>query len=87
MYASIVDPRASPLSPLHYSTPKKPSSGVENGKVWVLRVALPSHRQSAQRGGGGGDDEHIAKENKVGFTKVISKFIIFWPLKLLILGL
>ena len=89
MYASIVDSRASPLSPpLHYSTPKKPSSGVENGKVWVLRVALPSHRQekSAQRGGGG-DDEHIAKENKVGFTKVLSKFIIFLPLKLLILGL
>ena len=38
-------------------------------------------------GGGGGDDEHIAKENKVGYTKVLSKFIIFLPLKLLILGL
>ena len=59
--------------------------------MWVLRVALPSHRQekSAQmwRGRGGGNDEHIAKENKVGFTKVLSKFIIFWPLKLLILSL
>ena len=40
-----------------------------------------------RRGGGGRDDEHIAKENKVGYTKVLSKFIIFWPLKLLILGL
>ena len=56
--------------------------------MWVLRVALPSHRQekSAQRGGGR-DDEYIAKENKVGFTKVLSKFIIFLPLKLLILSL
>ena len=39
------------------------------------------------RMGGGRDDEHIAKENKVGYTKVLSKFIIFLPLKLLILGL
>ena len=89
---ALSTPELLPCPPLHYSTPKKPSSGVENGKVWVLRVALPSHRQekSAQRGGGGaggGNDEHIAKENKVGFTKVLSKFIIFLPLKLLILGL
>ena len=38
-------------------------------------------------GGGGRDYENIAKENKVGFTKVLSKFIIFLPLKLLILSL
>ena len=38
-------------------------------------------------GGGGRDDENIAKENKVGFTKVLSKFIIFLSLKLLILSL
>ena len=69
MYASIVDPRASPLSPLHYSTPKKPSSGVENGKVWVLRVALPSHRQekSAQRGGG--EWRTYSKREQSGFYK------------------
>ena len=88
MYARIVDPRAPPLSPPPPTTPPLKKQGVENGKVWVLRVALPSHRQekSAQRGGGG-DDENIAKENKVGFTKVLSKFIIFLPLKLLILSL
>ena len=40
-----------------------------------------------REGGGGRDDENIAKENKVGFTKVLSKFIIFLPLKLLILSL
>lgn len=44
-------------------------------------------RREEGGGGGGGNDEHIAKENKVGFTKVLSKFIIFLPLKLLILGL
>ena len=89
MYARIVDPRASPLSPPPPTTPPLKKQGVENGKVWVLRVALPSHRQekSAQRGGGGRDDENIAKENKVGFTKVLSKFIIFLSLKLLILSL
>ena len=90
MYARIVDPRAPPLSPPPPTTPPLKKQGVENGEVWVLRVALPSHRQekSAQRGGGGGrDDENIAKENKVGFTKVLSKFIIFLPLKLLILSL
>ena len=54
----------------------------------MLRVPLPSHRQEkSAHGGGGRDDEHIAKENKVGYTKVLSKFIIFLPLKLLILGL
>ena len=39
------------------TTPPLKKQGVENGKVWVLRVALPSHRQekSAQRGGGGGE--------------------------------
>ena len=70
------------------TTPPLKKQGVENGKVWVLRVALPSHRQEkSAQGGGGGDDENIAKENKVGFTKVLSKFIIFLPLKLLILSL
>ena len=34
-----------PLSPPHYPTPQKTGSGVENGRVGVLRVALPSHRQ------------------------------------------
>ena len=48
----------------------------------------PIDRKRVRMGGGGGrDDEHIAKENKVGYTKVLSKFIIFLPLKLLILGL
>ena len=49
----------------------------------------PIDRKRVRMGGGGGerDDEHIAKENKVGYAKVLSKFIIFLPLKLLILGL
>ena len=83
-------PELLPCPPPPPTTPPLKKQGVENGKVWVLRVALPSHRQekSAQRGGGGGrDDENIAKENKVGFTKVLSKFIIFLSLKLLILSL
>ena len=37
------------------TTPPLKKQGVENGKVWVLRVALPSHGQekSAQREGWG----------------------------------
>ena len=62
MYASIVDPRASPFPP-YYPTPQKPGSRVENGRVGVLRVALPFHRQekSAQEGrwGGGGEMTNI----------------------------
>ena len=48
-------PELLPCPPPPPTTPPLKKQGVENGKVWVLRVALPSHRQekSAQRGGGG----------------------------------
>ena len=48
-------PELLPCSPPPPTTPPLKKQGVENGKVWVLRVALPSHRQekSAQRGGWG----------------------------------
>ena len=53
-------PELLPWSPPPTTPPLK-KQGVENGKVWVLRVALPSHRQekSAQRGGGGGEMTNI----------------------------
>ena len=48
-------------------------------------VATPSHRQVySARGGGGWDGNHIAKENKAGYTKFSASSLIFSPLRLVL---
>ena len=45
------------------------------------QLAPPSHRQVKSAGG---DDDHIAKENKAGYTKFSASSLIFLPLGLVL---
>ena len=64
--------------PPHYSTPKKQALESRMVRCGCYEYHYrPVDRKRVPRRGGGRDDEHIAKENKVGYTKVLSKLIIF----------
>ena len=69
---ALSTPDLVPCSLPHYPTPQKTGSGVEIGRVGVLRVALPSKSKREQSG---------------LYKSSLKVHYFFLPLKLLILGL